>query len=208
MSMGSWLLMGYGPAAGAAAVSDVTGLFPRLGRVATAGAAALGPAVAAYTAVLAADTAVPAWHEAYRELPFVFVGSAAVAASGMALVAGPAEENAPARSAAVFAATLEVAAAKLMEHRLGMIGETYREGRAGRLMRAAAALSAAGAAGAASLGGRSRTAAVLGGAALLTASACTRFGVFDAGMRSAKDPKYTVVPQRRRLQRSARPGTH
>jgi formate-dependent nitrite reductase membrane component NrfD len=208
MSMGSWLLMGYGPAAGAAAVSDVTGLFPRLGRVATAGAAALGPAVAAYTAVLAADTAVPAWHEAYRELPFVFVGSAAVAASGMALVAGPAEENAPARSAAVFAATLEVAVAKLMEHRLGMIGETYREGRAGRLMRAAAALSAAGAAGAASLGGRSRTAAVLGGAALLTASACTRFGVFDAGMRSAKDPKYTVVPQRRRLQRSARPGTH
>lgn len=203
MSTGTWLLMGYGPAAGAAAVLDLTGLFPRLGRVATAGAAALGPAVAAYTAVLAADTAVPAWHEAYRELPFVFVGSAAAAASGMALIAAPAEENAPARSAAVFGATLEVAAAELMRHRLGMIGETYRRGRAGRLMRAAAALSAAGAAGAAVLGGRSRTAAVLGGAALLTASACTRFGVFDAGMRSAEDPKYTVVPQRRRLEADA-----
>lgn len=203
MSTGTWLLMGYGPAAGAAAVLDLTGLFPRLGRVATAGAAALGPAVAAYTAVLAADTAVPAWHEAYRELPFVFVGSAAAAASGMALIAAPAEENAPARSAAVFGATLEIAAAELMQHRLGMIGETYRKGRAGRLMRAAAALSAAGAAGAALLGGRSRTAAVLGGGALLTASACTRFGVFDAGMRSAEDPKYTVVPQRRRLEADA-----
>ncbi|MGI5225111.1 NrfD/PsrC family molybdoenzyme membrane anchor subunit [Actinoallomurus sp. CA-142502] len=203
MSLGTWLLTAYGPAAGAAAVLDVTGLFPRLGRVATAGAATLGPAVAAYTAVLAADTAVPAWHEGYRELPFVFVGSAAAAASGMALIAAPAEENAPARSTAVFGAALEVAAAKLMEHRLGMIGETYRPGRAGRLMRAATALSAAGAAGAALLGGRSRTAAVLGGAALLTASACTRFGVFAAGMRSAEDPKYTVVPQRRRLEADA-----
>ncbi|MGH3241354.1 MAG: NrfD/PsrC family molybdoenzyme membrane anchor subunit, partial [Spirillospora sp.] len=84
MSMGSWLLAAYGPVVGAAAVLDVTGLFPRLGRAATAGAAALGPAVVTYTAVLAADTAVPAWHEAHRELPFVFAGSAAAAASGMA----------------------------------------------------------------------------------------------------------------------------
>ncbi|MYX55885.1 polysulfide reductase, partial [Streptomyces sp. SID8382] len=37
------------------------------------------------------------------------------------------------------------------------------------------------------------------GAALLAASACTRFGVFYAGMRSAEDPKYTVLPQRERL---------
>jgi len=29
----------------------------------------------------------------------------------------------------------------------------------------------------------------------------TRFGVFEAGMASARDPKYTVVPQRERLQR-------
>jgi polysulfide reductase-like protein len=200
MSVGSWLLMAYGPAAGAAAVLDLTGLFPRLGRAATAGAAALGPAVAAYTAVLAADTAVPAWHEGYRELPFAFAGSAVAAASGMALVCAPMAENAPARSAAVFGATLEAAASEVMERRLGMIGETYRDGRAGRLMLAAKVLSATGAAGAALLGGRSRTAAALSGAALLTGSICTRFGVFDAGMRSAKDPKYTVVPQRRRLE--------
>jgi Polysulphide reductase, NrfD len=207
MSVGSWLLAAYGPAAGAAALLDVTGLFPRLGHAATAGAAALGPAIATYTAVLAADTAVPAWHEGYRQLPFVFAGSAAAAASGMALIAAPVTENAPARSAAVFGATLELAAAKLMEHRLGIVGEAYRQGKAGRLMRAAEALSVAGAAGAAILGGRSRTAAALGGAALLTASVCTRFGVFDAGIRSADDPKYTVVPQRRRLESGARTRT-
>ena len=43
--------------------------------------------------------------------------------------------------------------------------------------------------------------AVLSGAALLAGSACTRFGVFEAGQESAKDPKYTVVPQRERLER-------
>ncbi|MGY1708741.1 hypothetical protein ACI8AC_04445 [Geodermatophilus sp. SYSU D00758] len=37
------------------------------------------------------------------------------------------------------------------------------------------------------------------GAAVLAASAVTRFGVFEAGMVSADDPKYTVVPQRERL---------
>ncbi|WP_084265954.1 NrfD/PsrC family molybdoenzyme membrane anchor subunit [Actinomadura macra] len=198
MSVGSWLLMVYGPAAGGAAVLGVTRLFPRLGAAATAGAAALGPAVAAYTAVLAADTAVPAWHGGHRELPFVFAGSATAAASGMALIACPVVETGPLRSTAVFGTVLEAGATRLMERRLGMVAEAYRQGKAGRLMRAAELLGTAGAAGAVLLAGRSRTAAVLSGTALLTASACTRFGVFYAGVRSAEDPKYTVVPQRER----------
>ncbi|MFD0686118.1 NrfD/PsrC family molybdoenzyme membrane anchor subunit [Actinomadura fibrosa] len=198
MSVGSWVLAAYGPAAGAAAVLDVTGWFPRLGAAATAGAAVLGPVVASYTAVLAADTAVPAWHGGYRELPFVFVGSATAAASGMALIAAPRGENGPARGAAVFGTALDLAAVTLMRRRLGMVAEPYREGRSGRLMRTAEVLSVAGAAGGALLGGRSRAAAALSGAALLAASACTRFGVFHAGVRSAEDPKYTVVPQRER----------
>ncbi|HEU5029774.1 MAG TPA: NrfD/PsrC family molybdoenzyme membrane anchor subunit [Spirillospora sp.] len=198
MSMGSWVLAAYGPAAGAAAVLDVTGLFKPLGRAATVGAAALGPVVATYTAVLIADTAVPAWHEGYREMPLVFVGSGTAAASGAALLAAPVAETAPMRSAAVLGAGLELAAAKLMERRLGMLAEPYKQGKAGGLMRAAGILSVGGAAGGALLGGRSRIAAALSGAALLAGSACTRFGIFHAGMRSAQDPKYTVVPQRER----------
>lgn len=198
MSMGSWVLAAYGPAAGAAAVLDATGLFKPLGRAATAGAAALGPVVATYTAVLIADTAVPAWHEGYREMPLVFVGSGTAAASGMALLAAPVTETAPMRSAAVLGAGLDLAAVKLMERRLGMVAEPYRQGKGGGLMRAARILSVAGAAGGALLGGRSRIAAALSGAALLAGSACTRFGVFYAGMQSAEDPKYTVVPQRER----------
>ncbi|WP_246618951.1 NrfD/PsrC family molybdoenzyme membrane anchor subunit, partial [Streptomyces javensis] len=200
MSMGSWLLAAYGPMAGAAAASDLTGRLPRTGRAATVGAALLGPAVASYTAVLAADTAVPAWHDGRRELPYLFVGSAAMAASGMALLSSPVAENAPARGVALLGTAVETAAVKAMERRLGVVAETYREGRAGRLMRAAEALSVAGALGGALLGRRGRPAAALSGAALLAASACTRFGVFHAGMRSAEDPKYTVLPQRERLE--------
>jgi hypothetical protein len=37
-------------------------------------------------------------------------------------------------------------------------------------------------------------------AALLAASACTRFGVFYAGVASAEDPAATIEPQRARLQ--------
>jgi hypothetical protein len=193
MSVGSWLLAAYGPAAGASAVCAATGRLPRIGAAATGAAAVLGPAVASYTAVLAADTAVPAWHGAHRELPYVFTASATAAASGMALVAGPPAESAPARCAAVLAAAADAAAMRAAEKRIGMVAETYRQGRAGQLLRC---VTAAGAVGAVTLGGRSRPGAVASGLALLAGSACTRFGIFAAGVASAEDPKYTVVPQR------------
>ena len=44
----------------------------------------LGLPLATYTAALIANTAVPAWHEARRELPFVFAAGAA-ASAGAAL---------------------------------------------------------------------------------------------------------------------------
>src|SRR5205085_2647392 len=59
MSMGTWLITLFGPLSGGAAVSDVTGVLPRLGRLCEGIAALLGPAVAPYTAVLTSDTAVP-----------------------------------------------------------------------------------------------------------------------------------------------------
>jgi len=51
------------------------------------------------------------------------------------------------------------------------------------------------------LGRRNRVAAALAGAAYLAAGACTRFGVYFAGVESTKDPKYVVTPQRERLNR-------
>ncbi|WP_439680619.1 NrfD/PsrC family molybdoenzyme membrane anchor subunit [Embleya sp. MST-111070] len=204
MNMGSWLLAAYGPAAGVAAATDVSGRLPGIGRAATACAALLGPAVATYTAVLFADTAVPAWHEGHRELPFLFAGSAAGAASGLALLTVSPHEAGPARRTAIGGALLDLLAARRMRARMGIVAETYRTGRAGRLTRAAEALTVTGAVGAALSGvvrgapATRRVTAAIAGTALLAGSVCTRFGVFAAGMASAEDPKYTVVPQRER----------
>lgn len=198
MSMGSWILIGYGPLAGVAAVTSATGWFPRIGSAATVGAGVMGPLVATYTAPLVCDTAVPAWHEGYREMPFVFASSAAAAAGGMGLITAPTAQSGPARRAAVGGAVAETVLSTVMERRMGMVGEPYTQGRAGAFVRAAKGLNLAGAAGAV-LGRRSRLVSALSGAALLAGSACTRLGVFYAGTQSAADPKYTVVPQRRRM---------
>jgi hypothetical protein len=101
---------------------------------------------------------------------------------------------------------MEAAALERMTRRIGMVAEPYRTGRGGAYVRAGKALAALGAAGAALSGvpaipaGRPRrVAAAASGAALIAASAATRWGIFHAGMASARDPKYTVVPQRQRL---------
>ncbi|MFI2645417.1 NrfD/PsrC family molybdoenzyme membrane anchor subunit [Streptomyces sp. NPDC018610] len=204
MNLGSWLLAGYAPLTMAAAAADVAGRFRLLGAAATGAAAALGPAVATYTAVLLSDTAVPSWHEGYRELPFVFAGSAASTAAGLALVCAPATQTGPARRTAVLGAALETGAFTLMKRRMGLAAEPFEQGAAHRLLRAAELLTAGGAALAACAGPRrGRGLAVAAGAALLTGSAALRFGVFRAGVASAEDPKYTVVPQRERLRARA-----
>ena len=207
MSVGSWLLSVYGPAAGAAVLSDVTGILPAAGVAATAGAALLGPAVTTYTAVLLCDTAVPAWHEAHREMPYVFAGSAASAACGFGLLAAPRAESEPARRLAILGAAVELTAKKLLERRLGPRVEPYQAGRADALLRAGEILTAGGLAGA-GLSRRSRAGSAASGLALLAASALTRFGIFEAGRISARYPEFTVVPQRERVQARAAGGQH
>lgn len=212
MSVGTWLLAGYGPLAGVAALSEARSLLPgRLrtgtasqllpvaGRTAGVLAGILGSAVASYTAVLVSDTATPSWRDAGDHLPFVFVGSAAASAGAMGMLAAPLVEAGPARRLAVGGAVLDLAATRRMESAMGLSVEPLHTGRAGAYLRAAKALTAGGGLLAGALGGRSRPAAAVAGAALLAGSVCSRFGVFHAGQQSAADPRYTVVPQRHRL---------
>jgi DMSO reductase anchor subunit len=199
MSVGVWILSAYAPLAGAAAASDILGIAPRSGRASRIGAGVLGASVATYTAALVSNTAVPAWHGGRRQLPFLFAGSAASAAAGLALLASPLSENAPARRIAVLGVLAELTAEQRMEPHLGPSAETLHLGRAGKRLRAAKVLGAAGAVAAATIARRSRAGAALSGAALLASSALTRFGLFEAGMASARDPRYTVEPQRARL---------
>jgi formate-dependent nitrite reductase membrane component NrfD len=204
MSMGSWLLAAYGPAAGAAAACAATGRLPRVGLAATAAAAMIGPGVATYTAALLCDTAVPAWHGAHREMPYLFAGSAAAAAGGLGMLALPPDRARPAAHLAVLGAAAELTAEHLMERRLGAVAEPYHAGPPGTLMRTAKVLTACGLVAAVlARGRRSRALSVLAGATLMTASAVTRFGVFEAGLASARDPKYTVGPQREHVTQRA-----
>lgn len=211
MSMGTWIFSVFSAAAGVSAVAEAAPLLPGRGvpglarrvlpPLGTAGqyaAAVTAPALATYTAVLLSDTATPSWHAAYPELPFVFGGSALASGAGVGLIAAPLAQAGPARRMAVLGAAAELYACHRVEHGHGILGEPYREGRAGRWMRAARWLTAAGAAGAIA-GRRSRVVSALAGASLLAGSLATRFGIFDGGVASAKDPKYTVVPQRERM---------
>jgi Polysulphide reductase, NrfD len=198
MSVGTWLLLGLGPAAVAAAACDRLGVLPRLGRLAETVAGTLGPAVSTYAAVLVADTAVPVWHEAGRELPMVFAASAAASAGGAAAVLTPAEAAAPARRLAVGGALVELLAAEAMQRRLGELAGPYHEGAARRYARLARRCTAGGALLLGTLG-RRRPAAVVGGLLTMAGSAFQRFAVHKAGFASAADPRYVVEPQRRRL---------
>jgi len=212
MSVGTWILTAFGLPTGLAGAAELPGVVPpflrgvvdALSRPAGIASALVAPGVATYTAVLLADTAVPSWHEAWPELPFVFAGSALSGSAGLALMLAPAAETGPVRRLAVLGSGLELVASQRIEHRLGLLAEPYKEGKAGKKMRLAKTLTLAGAATGALLGRRSRVAAVASGAALLTASALTRFAVFEAGVASAEDPKYVVVPQRERLEQRQR----
>jgi formate-dependent nitrite reductase membrane component NrfD len=213
MSVGTWILTAYGPGAGVAGAAEIARLLPYdfgvwgrlldfLARPAGLAAAGIAPAVASYTAVLLTDTATPAWHDAHRELPFVFVGSAAAASGGFGMLMSPVHEAGPARRLAIAGAVAELLVEHKMEHSMGLSAEALHSGTPGRLIKASKALTAAGAIGAAVIGGN-RVGAAVSGLALMAGSACTRFGVFEAGIESAHDPKYTVVPQRERANRRA-----
>jgi hypothetical protein len=209
MSIGTWILTAFGPGVGAAALWELlpmrwrpswpARLLRRSSRAVGLVSAATAPGLATYTAALLAQTAVPGWHEVRRELPFVFAGSAAASGGGFGMLAAPLAEAGPARVFAAVGAAGELVASRQMERRMGLIREVYHQGAAGRRRRGAELLTVAGLAGTVLVAGRSRVGAAASGIALLSGSALQRFGVFEAGVASTKDPRFTVEPQRRRL---------
>jgi ferredoxin len=204
----SWATALGGAATGVAGLLERLEVFPglrypRLRRTAETLAAVLGLPIATYTGALVADTAVPVWHEARRELPVLFAASAAASAgaSGTLVVAPPAAG--PARRLALLGGVFELAASIRMERRLGpLLGDPYRTGTAATLARAAKGCTGTGTALMA-LAGRRRAGAAGAGLLLLAGSALERWAVFQAGRQSARDPRYTVEPQRERIRVAA-----
>lgn len=106
MSVGSWVLAGFGTASGLAAGWQLLGIPGRMiGVGGQAVSAVLGPALSTYTAALIAQTAVPVWHDARRELPFVFAASSAASAGGAACILTPCAAAGPARALGVAGAS-------------------------------------------------------------------------------------------------------
>ncbi len=151
-----------------------------------------------------ADTAVPVWHEARHELPFVFAGSAAASAGAAATLVTPSRDASAARRLTGLGAVTELAAMTAMERRLGELGRPYREGTAGRYAKAAKALMATGAALTLTARQRRTRQARLGASLVTTAALCSRLAVLAAGAQSAEDPSFTVAPQRRRAEEAGR----
>jgi formate-dependent nitrite reductase membrane component NrfD len=198
MSVGSWILLVSGGASTTAAVLERTGGLRPVKWAAEVASFLAGAPLATYTGALIADTAIPVWHAARKELPWLFGASAAASAGAATVLFLPPEESGPARRLAVAGAAAELGLMAAMEHRLGFVGEVYDKGAAGKLARASKALTSAGAAVLATRGRRSRGAAVAGSALVLAGGLALRWSVFRAGFQSARDPRYTVIPQKQR----------
>ncbi len=201
MNVGAWILLVNGGASNTAAALELLGRLRPVKMLAQVVAAFFGPPLATYTGVLLADTAIPVWHDARHELPWIFGASATASAGAAACMFLDPGDAAPARRLAVGAVAVEGTLMQTMERRLGEVGAVYREGAAHTLSRAAKGLAGAGALLLAVRGRRSRTAAAVGGALVCAGELCLRYAVVKAGGQSARDPKYTIGPQRERANR-------
>lgn len=213
MSVGTWLLTGFGTAAGFAAANEVdrmTGerlplgigrsLLRALEGPSSAVSGLLGAPLATYTAVLLGDTSVPTWAGSRRGLANVFASSATLAAGGAAMVTTSIDEAGPARTLALLGVAGDLASIPAMKKSMHPLeAEPLEEGAPGTKLRWAERLAIAGGIGTL-FARRSRTMAVASGLALLSASALVRFAVLEAGHESVKDPRRVVEPQRARLE--------
>jgi formate-dependent nitrite reductase membrane component NrfD len=198
MSVGSWILIVSSGASTTAAALERLRLLGPIRDLAAGAWFLSGPPLATYTGALLANTAIPVWSEARDELPWIFGASATACAGAAAAIATPTSCAGPARRAAIGGVIAELGLVHAMEKKLGFVGEVYEQGEAGTYAKVSKMLGLAGAALLAARGRRSRAAAAAGGALILAGSLALRWSVFKAGFQSARDPKYTVVPQRKR----------
>jgi formate-dependent nitrite reductase membrane component NrfD len=201
MNVGSWVLLVSGGASTTAAFLNLVDRWKPVKVLAEAAATLVGPVLATYTGVLVADTAIPVWHEARHELPWIFGASATASAGAAACLFLHPDDARPARRLAVAGVLAEGALVHAMELRLGKLAEVYRQGEAGKFSWAAKGLATAGAALLARRGRKSRAASIAGGALVCAGELCLRWTVFKAGSQSARDPRYVVEPQRARAER-------
>ncbi len=197
MSVGAWILAGFGGAAGAAALLFEWRMRAGPGApaldaalvLALGAAALLGAALATYTGVLIGATAIPAWFVHARTLPIHF-GTAGLGSAAAAL------ELLGFRLPALHALGLLTAAVEtgfglwIELHRHGAADRALRRGTAGTLLRGSGLL-----AGPVALGLRLAGAVPWAAVAFLAGALVSRYGWMAAGRDSGRDPEATFAAQ-------------
>ncbi|WP_410478077.1 hypothetical protein [Myxococcus sp. MxC21-1] len=170
-----------------------------MGRVAGAGAAALGLPLSGYTAVLLTNTAVPLWQSMHRTLPLFFMASATAAAGSLLSLLPHARHEAPVLRAYRIAGKLASLAMGLAVERdverIAEVARPMREGLPGALWRTSKACAVAGLA--LDLLPRCPRWAEVAADVLTTVGAvAARFAIFEGGKASARNPQATFQAQR------------
>ena len=200
MSLGSWALAAAAPVFAASALLPHAG--ERLARVGNAAgklAGVLGLPLTAYTAVLLTNTAVPAWHEARRSMPFLFVSSAVSGATSLFSFFDLNErEEEIVRRFSIVGGVAETVAAMALDRevaKIDAVAQPYKQGLSGSLWKAAKNLSTTSLVLSA-LPGTGPVKRYADGIIGTASALLTRFAVFHAGKASTRDPRATFAAPR------------
>jgi formate-dependent nitrite reductase membrane component NrfD len=200
MNMGAWVLAAAGPTGAVSALlADAEGSLGAVGDAAGIAAAPIGLPLAAYTAVLLADTAVPIWQGSRSALPALFVASSVTsAASLLDLTTLTPEEQRIVKRLGIAAKVAELGAAVAVDaeaSRVERVARPLKEGVSGSLWKLAKTLTATSLA-VSLLPGHGRTKRALTGVMGTGGALAVRFAMHHAGKASTRDPHATFEQQR------------
>jgi formate-dependent nitrite reductase membrane component NrfD len=200
MNMGSWILSGAAPSAIAAGLLlNRPGFLGRVGEACGYLSGIFGAALATYTGVLVANTAIPVWQASRRWMPVLFAASgAATAGSIIDIVCTDDQAHAIGRVFGGAGRVAEIAATFQVERaasEVPRVGEVLRHGGAAVLWKTAKVLTAASLV-LSLVPSRSRRKSVAVGVLGVAGSLLMRFAVHKAGDRSARDPLAAFQQQR------------
>jgi Polysulphide reductase, NrfD len=189
MSVGAWILSGFGATTTAAAI--VPGA---LGDVAAFASIPFGLGMATYTGVLLGATVIPVWSQHHRTLPLHFAASGVNAATSLLELRG--HQTRALNAIGIGAAAVETAMGIEVERKRGDLASApLRVGPSGALTRIGGVLSGPLPLALRLAGGkRMRRAAAVSS---VIGSLVTRFAWIAAGRASARDPRVPLELDRR-----------
>ena len=203
MNLGAWILSAAAPSAIATGLLiGRRGLPGVIGEVAGYFSGTFGAALAGYTGVLVANSAIPVWQPARRWMPILFMGSSM--ASAASLLDLFYERRKARRITYVFGTVGRVAelaathCAEMSARKIPRVGEPFRSGPTGLLWKTAAVLTAASLV-ASLLPGQSSKRRKIAGILGTLGSLALRFAVHYITDASARDARATFQQQRARL---------